>query len=256
MTKSEIAAAGKKPAFVVKDPSGLNALRERFERSQRGAKTERVYMNCMGRRILVKVTPAHADYLRKDKRKLSALKSRRRARALKLIGRGDIVASIEAVRKCSMLVGSEARLLTIVGLLERAPAEVVWPVFFSEWSHCDDTWQHMQRLLTLLRRNAPGLSYFDDDQRALFDALPKDITIYRGCSLERVFGLSWTLFPNVAVRFAQGHRFIPVPQPTIASARVRRDDVFAVIVDRKEDEIIVDPKKLWNVRTQSAHAGK
>ena len=84
---------------------------------------------------------------------------------------------------------------------------------------------------------------------------PDDFTVYRGCSLERVYGLSWTLSPNVAKGFAQGHRFIPVPEPTIASARVSRNDVFAVIVDRKEDEIILDPAKLWAVKTK-AYTGK
>jgi hypothetical protein len=41
-----------------------------------------------------------------------------------------------------------------------------------------------------------------------------------------------------------------VPRPTIAAARVRRDDVFAVFVDRKEREIILDPEKLLAVVTK------
>jgi hypothetical protein len=210
----------------VKTAAGLNALREHLQRLQSGAKTERIYTNCIWRRILEMVTPEYAAWQRKRKRQDSARKSRDRARARKLISRGDIAASIEAVRRCSALESSEARLLTIVNLLEGAPAAVFWPVFLSEWSHCDRTWPHLHRLLTLLRRNALGISYLDDNQRAFFDVLPEDITLYRGCSLERVYGLSRTLSPNVAKGFAQGHRFIPVPEPTIASARVSRNDVF------------------------------
>ena len=66
-----------------------------------------------------------------------------------------------------------------------------------------------------------------------------------------MLGLSWTLSPSVATRFAHGHRFIPVERPTIVSARVHRDNVFAAFVDRKEDEIILDPEKLWDLETRA-----
>jgi hypothetical protein len=241
------------------DPRGWagGGLRRSFPRSLGwllGARHGRRLGRCLGfsgagglGRIVVEVIPAHAVELRKGKRKHAALKSRWRARALKLVGRGDFAASIEAVRRCSLLESSAARLPAILRLVEGAPAAVFWPVFLSEWSACDDTWPHMPRLLGLLRRNAPGFSYLNDDQRRLFDGLPDHITVYRGCSLERMHGLSWTLSKKVAERFARGHRGLSVPRPTIAAARISRDNVFAVFCDRKEDEIILDAEKLRDV---------
>jgi hypothetical protein len=221
------------------------------------AKTERVYVKIMGRRMLVNATADDAAEMRKGKRRFSAIKSRSRERALDLIRRGDnIAASIEAVCRCSQIESSEARLPVILSLLAGAPATVVWPVFLSEWSRCDDTWLLMPQLLTLLRRNAPGWAYLDDYQRAVLDGLPGLITVYRGCSLERVHGLSWTLSRKVAAKFARGHRGISIRRPTIARARMRRVDVFAVFVDRKEDEVILDPDRLRSVVSDSAPWGE
>ena len=54
-------------------------------------------------------------------------------------------------------------------------------------------------------------------------------------------GVSWTTVKTVAARFAVGHRFLPVPDPTIAAALVPKLAVFSVQLERKEREVIIDP---------------
>ena len=139
----------------------------------------------------------------------------------------DLQAAIAAVRERSLLSSSERRLETILDLCEDVPA-VFAEVFLSEWPLCDDTWRLRRRLLWALRRTELNL--------------PGRRTVYRGCSSERVRGVSWTTLPDIALGFALGHRTIGVPQPVIAKAEIKRG--FATFDDRSEREVVLDPKRL------------
>lgn len=68
--------------------------------------------------------------------------------------------------------------------------------------------------------------------------------VYRGCSRERVRGLSWTLDEKVAQSFARGHRGIPVPDPVVVCGEIGRKHVFGVFNDRDESEIVLDPNRV------------
>jgi hypothetical protein len=120
--------------------------------------------------------------------------------------------------------------------------EEFWCVFGNTWSACDRTWHHRRDLLKWLRRYSPPI--LSDDGRAFLDRLRKPVQVYRGCSRQRVRGISWTADPKVAEEFARGHRGIGVPDPVIASAVIPATAVFAVLVDRDESEIVLDPRRL------------
>jgi hypothetical protein len=80
-----------------------------------------------------------------------------------------------------------------------------------------------------------------------------------GNSLLRVFrggppfnlrgGFAWTTDPKVARRFANGAG-VRTPQAggIVISGLVRHRDVIAYITDRNESEVIVDPRRVRNVR--------
>lgn len=66
-------------------------------------------------------------------------------------------------------------------------------------------------------------------------------TLYRGCSLDRIHGLSWTTDRKVAEGFVYGHRGMRVPDAVIAKTRIRKNDIITVVTDRGESEVIIDP---------------
>ena len=48
----------------------------------------------------------------------------------------------------------------------------------------------------------------------------------------------------MASKFAKGHRFIRVPDPVIVQAVVPKEAIFTVFTERKESEILLDPRRL------------
>lgn len=119
--------------------------------------------------------------------------------------------------------------------------EVFWRVFHGYWSDCDDTWDLREYLLDALTNTlSPASEYWSDDQHRFFDDLPDMVTLYRGCSLDRIHGISWTTDRRVAEGFARGHRGIRVPNAVIAKTCIRKGDIITVITDRKESEVIID----------------
>jgi len=83
-----------------------------------------------------------------------------------------------------------------------------------------------------------------------FQAAPAEITVYRGCEAGRERGLSWTFDPSIATKFAHGKR-VPNANPTLVTAVIPKQHVFAVILDRSEKEIVLDPRRLRRVRKEA-----
>jgi hypothetical protein len=165
-----------------------------------------------------------------------------------------------AVDKISYRLGaesSEARLPVLLRLAESAPTSLFWYALLDQWSSCDDTWGHMPRLLVALRFHARKQSphaYLDDVGLTLLDGLPSVVTVYRGCSRTRLHGISWTTDEAVAHGFAIGHRGLRVPDPVVVKAAIAKQDIFAVVTDRSESEILLDPAKIERVRVLSQSA--
>jgi hypothetical protein len=67
-----------------------------------------------------------------------------------------------------------------------------------------------------------------------------------------VRGLPWTTDRQIAERFARGGRFPPPPDPVVASAEIEKADLFFVSTDRKESEVILDPKLVQRLRLETA----
>ncbi|MGU3358921.1 hypothetical protein ACLBWX_01165 [Methylobacterium sp. M6A4_1b] len=157
--------------------------------------------------------------------------------------------------------GSHDRLPAFIGWAQEHGAELgadpaqFWAGFHQTWIDCDDTWDHRDELLELLRdfdaEAEPCASLREDSDRAFYASLPDRITVYRGCDMDRVMGLAWTTDKAVALGFTKGHRGISVPNPVLASAFVRKHNILGTYQQRQEREILVDPaRSLTNIRVR------
>jgi hypothetical protein len=95
-----------------------------------------------------------------------------------------------------------------------------------------------------MRRKQRWAEFFSPAQREIFDALPDEITVFRGCSRSRVRGVAWTTDRRVAEGFAHGHRFIRVPDPVVASAIIPKEHIFFWTDERNEKEVVLEPRRL------------
>lgn len=154
----------------------------------------------------------------------------------------------EEIGRALMREGSHNRLPALLDETLLAPDAVFWRVFLHWWGDCDRTWEHQEILLCELRvRRAAAFSPAESSSAAdkkFFRKLPDPVTVYRGCSRERIDGLSWTVDLEVARGFARGHRFIPVPDPVVAKSTIGKAHIFAVFNTRKEGEVLLDPDEL------------
>jgi hypothetical protein len=97
-------------------------------------------------------------------------------------------------------------------------------------------------------------------ERQLLSKLPHTLTVYRGFShAGGEVGFSWTLKQTTARFFADyacGSRRAILTncmgnEPAIASGSVHKQDVFALLVGRREREIIIGkPESVFNVRVK------
>jgi hypothetical protein len=74
--------------------------------------------------------------------------------------------------------------------------------------------------------------------------LPEELVVYRGCQRKRYEpGLAWTRSPAIAAWFA--HR---LGDGYVLEALVPREGVLAVLLGRGEEEVVVEPRFLADVR--------
>jgi hypothetical protein len=148
-------------------------------------------------------------------------------------------------------VNSEDRAYEMLRLTQIVDTEVFWKVFHHCWSSCDDTWALNRALLQSLsfhNQEHPARYYMDRKQRKFYNSLPDVVTVFRGCSKERIRGVSWTTDVAVARGFARGHRGMSPPNPVVARARIPKSAIFTVLVDREESELVLDPSELTEIK--------
>lgn len=79
----------------------------------------------------------------------------------------------------------------------------------------------------------------NDDELAVFDALPKVVTLYRAARYEQRYGLSWTLERLVAESIVR-KSFAPWTGGNIYTTQVPRSAIMAYYGERSEAEALVD----------------
>lgn len=98
-----------------------------------------------------------------------------------------------------------------------------------------------------LFRQAEISSTTSTEDKELLDNLPDEVTIYRGVTeynAGTIKGLSWSLSLDTARWFA--HRF--GENGHVYKATINKKDVLALYTDRNESEVVVDFRRLQNVK--------
>lgn len=100
-----------------------------------------------------------------------------------------------------------------------------------------------QTALRVLRKYSLNL-ISTDEERELFESLPDEVTVYRGCFLneqnrKQGFNLSWTLSREVAEFFA--HRFNQAGRG-VFEATISKSRILGLFLDREEAEVLIDIK--------------
>jgi hypothetical protein len=87
----------------------------------------------------------------------------------------------------------------------------------------------------------------DKEDRDYLASLPDEVTIYRGCSVNKANGFSWTTDPKLAELFANRFNFKSDffdKDCCIVTGTIAKADIFAVILERDEITLICDPTKI------------
>lgn len=106
-----------------------------------------------------------------------------------------------------------------------------------EWSLCDNISEYLDDLICFLPDDGPVIEMMDDDEQAAFAQLPDVVTIYRGAGKANRMGASWSLDEQVARRFPTLNRYRQ-KTPMLYTARVSKERILAVKLDREEQEVI------------------
>ncbi len=105
---------------------------------------------------------------------------------------GDSARIVEAANDCLSLYSSEQRLEKLIHAVADQPPEVFWPVWLNTWSVVDRVADLQPYLPALFKRKGPAHQFFDDGMRAMLEALPGVVTVYRGCDRRFIEGIAWT----------------------------------------------------------------
>lgn len=110
--------------------------------------------------------------------------------------------------------------------------------------HADDLLWIFREWLDAPETIIPEL--MDAEERATYDALPEEFTVYRGCGPISKGGFSWSLDRDAAARFPFLARH-PTDCPMLLTAKVSKSRVAAVKLRGREQEVIVVglPDSAW-----------
>ena len=103
--------------------------------------------------------------------------------------------------------------------------------------------------LMMMESPRPGKEQWlmNKEERAFLASLPDQVTVYRGCSVNKANSLSWTTDPVLARWFANRFNFKSDPfdkDCCVVNGKIRKADIFAVILERDEITLLCDPAKV------------
>lgn len=117
-----------------------------------------------------------------------------------------------------------------------------WELLAGAWVGTEAPTFHRAAWLRLFGSTRPGRNYLmTAKEHAALAALPDPITVYRGAPLKIARGMSWTVDLERAAWFARrwAHR-----DGSILRAVIPKRKVLAYFQERKEAEVVIDPRRL------------
>lgn len=113
-----------------------------------------------------------------------------------------------------------------------------WLTLLGEtWEQSDGIGPNRPVLRSFMPERGPVPEMMTIDEAMAWEALPEQISVYRGCGPVNMLGASWSLSREVAARFPTLMRYRQA-EPLLVTARVRRDRVLAVKLGRCELELV------------------
>lgn len=149
------------------------------------------------------------------------------------------------------------RLDAFLGIADQLSDDEYWNLLGDIWTDTENLWQNYDEWHeALMAERGAREQIMAPEERAFLDAQPDEFTIYRGYHTEGdsgpLRGYSWTLSREKAEWF--GKRRAADMTPMLATATIRRDDVIAYFNERGEDEIVVLPEHLRDIRSETLNA--
>jgi hypothetical protein len=137
---------------------------------------------------------------------------------------------LNSIQRPSVFIEWADRLITRHGLAGASAR--IWIDLVDEWT-CFDRIDHdaYERLLERIKAHRPA--------SITASIPPAPVAVFRGQSGLARPGLSWTTNPQVARRFALGHRGIAVANPVVLRRIVRPEEIAFTSNDRREAEVVI-----------------
>ena len=105
----------------------------------------------------------------------------------------------------------------------------------SIWTDSENIWQNLKVWKVVLKEKGVKENFMSEEDKAFFNSLPDQITIYRGHQSKNAKGLSYTLDKDKALWFANRFK----GNGTVKEIIIDKKKVFAYTNERDEKEIIV-----------------
>lgn len=133
---------------------------------------------------------------------------------------------------------------------EELTDQAYWELIGAVWTDSENVWENTLQWDELLASDRGArTAVMDEDDRAMYDALPDTFTVFRGAqSGVNELGLSWTTDRDKAEWFAR--RFASIKEdtvPVVLVGEVNKSDVVACFVSRNESEVVVTDEYVVSV---------
>lgn len=97
----------------------------------------------------------------------------------------------------------------------------------------------------LLRSDRPQRECFmTDDERAVFEALPEVLDLWRGDTEHDDLGWAWSLDRGIAEWFARQRERVYGGRARVRASRARKTEAVGYLTRRGEAEIVIDPERV------------
>lgn len=125
-----------------------------------------------------------------------------------------------------------------------------WEAVGNVWTDSENIHQNQSGWVALWTAKVPHREFcMDEEERQTLAALPDQIPVYRGVGHKRFkLGLSWSLDHGRAEWFSKRFSGINGRVPHVFEGIVGKNDVLAHFLGRGEDEIVVLPSNVKNLK--------
>jgi len=143
------------------------------------------------------------------------------------------------------------RLHAFIEIVDEVDDPTYWTMVGNWWTDSENIHQNFEEWMDLWSADRLDReSAMDDEERVALAVMPEILTIYRGYQVaSSKLGMSWTLDRQQAKWFANRFRR-PNNTAWIATAKIYKTDVLAYFTGRSEEEIVVLPDDVFDVRVE------